>query len=61
MAPAGCRTVVSTRIPVRATIKSSMVARMASAARPNSEELVDPLELGGGVVSADTWGFRGLK
>jgi hypothetical protein len=57
MAPLGCSRVVSTRIPVSATIRSSIVARIAQAARPNADEPVDPLAaaaLVDGVVSADT-------
>ena len=47
---AGSRQVVSTRIPVRATMRRTMVARMAMAARPM---LV--------LESGDTGRFRGLK
>lgn len=46
---------VSTRMPVRATISSTMLARIAMAVRPKSGELLAPLgAVGDGVVSADT-------
>ena len=46
---------VSTRMPVRATIRSTMLAKIAMAVRPKSDEVVAPLgAVGDGVVSADT-------
>ena len=46
---------VSTRMPVRATISSTMLARIAMAVRPKSDEVFAPLgAVGDGVVSADT-------
>jgi hypothetical protein len=54
-APTGFRHVVSTRMPVRATIRSTMVARIAMAVWPNSDERVEPLGAAVvGVVSTDT-------
>lgn len=46
---------VSTRMPVRATISSTMLAKIAMAVRPKSDEVAAPLgAVGDGVVSADT-------
>ncbi len=46
---------VSTRMPVRATIRSTMLARIAMAVRPKSDEGLAPLgAVGDGVVSEDT-------
>jgi hypothetical protein len=57
--PCGLRQVVSTRIPVSATMSSTMEARIAMAVRPKSDELLE----GAGVAvdafeSADTVGVR---
>jgi hypothetical protein len=42
-------------MPVRATIRSTMLARIAMAVRPKSDEVVAPLgAVGDGVISADT-------
>jgi hypothetical protein len=49
--PLGWCQVVSTRMPVRATIRINIVAKMASAARPNPEE--DSGLLGAGALWAE--------
>jgi hypothetical protein len=42
-------------MPVRATISSTMLARIAMAVRPKSDEVFAPLgAVGDGMVSADT-------
>jgi hypothetical protein len=47
--------VVSTRIPVRATMSTTMVTRMAMAVRPNCAEPADATEAAGATLgSADT-------
>lgn len=46
---------VSTRMPVSATIRRTIAARIANAARPNSEELLEELEAAEDALdSADT-------
>ena len=45
---------VSTRIPVRATMRSTIVTKIAMAVRPNSGELLAAEEVGDTLDSADT-------
>src|SRR5689334_4933874 len=71
--PAGWCQVVSTRIPVSATMRSTMVARMAIAVRPKADRLLGPVgAVGEGLGSADTvnseaeveainWGFEAFS
>jgi hypothetical protein len=50
----GSRQVVSTRIPVRATMRRTMVAKMAMAVRANPLGFAAGMEAMGVEVSADT-------
>ena len=50
----GSRQVVSTRIPVRATMSSTMVAKIAIAVRANPLGFAAGMEAAGVEVSADT-------
>ena len=51
----GCRHVVSTSIPASATMRSTMVAKIAMAVRPKAAELLTGKEVATGAeVSGDT-------
>ena len=52
---------VSTKIPVSATIRSTIVAKMAMAVRPKSDEAVAGSEGAGEEDSADTVASRRLR